>query len=320
MSSRLRFTIILAVAWMLVSVSARPAPQSTGGGGIISERTGQSVTGEFLEFYEQAENPEVLFGDPISDVIEDPIRPGIKLQYFLRARMELDPDQPEGKRVSLTNLGKLLYDETTRGEPVDLAYSPGVCRVMGSQNIAVCYEFLRFYDQYDGEFYFGDPISSLEKLSTGRLVQYFERARLEWWPENPLNARVVLTNLGYIYQGKVRQSPTDPPTTGPKPFKVVLHAFPARPFVSANSQQTISVIVNNQNGDALEGALVKLVVHTPDGQNISHRLPETNSQGLSQTALAVGPYKPGQMITIDVSVEVQNGGQATTTTYFRIWW
>jgi hypothetical protein len=287
---------------------------------VISERTGQSVTGEFLEFYEQADNPEVLFGDPISDVIEDPIRPGYKLQYFLRVRMELNPDLPEGQRVTLTDLGKLLYDETTRGEPVDLPYSPGVCRQIGSQNIAVCYEFLRFYDQHDGEFYFGEPISSLEKLSTGRLVQYFERARLEWWPEYPLNARVVLTNLGYMYRGTVPNPPSDPPTTGPKPFKVVLHAFPARPYVSANSQQTINIIVSNQNGVAQEGALVKLVVHTPDGQNISHRLPETNQQGLSQVILAVGPYKPGQIITIDVSVEVQNGGQAATTTYFRIWW
>ena len=47
-----------------------------------------------------------------------------------------------------------------------------------------------------GEAYFGEPISPMEVMPNGRLVQYFERARMEWWPEKPTGMRVVLTDVG----------------------------------------------------------------------------------------------------------------------------
>ncbi len=66
-------------------------------------------------------------------------------------------------------------------------------------------DFLTFFDRHGGLDIFGYPRT--EVLSTnGRLVQYFQRARLESWPENPPPYNVQLMLIGDAVLG-----PADPP-------------------------------------------------------------------------------------------------------------
>jgi Tol biopolymer transport system component len=51
--------------------------------------------------------------------------------------------------------------------------------------------FLDFFDAHGGLDIFGYPRTG-EILEKGRTVQYFQRARFEWWPENPAGFQVQL--------------------------------------------------------------------------------------------------------------------------------
>jgi hypothetical protein len=118
--------------------------------------------------------------------------------------------------------------------------------------------------------------------------------------------------------------PLDPGKSGTIPnvtnIELVAHAFTARPLVSPNSKQTIYVIVQNQFHQPQSGALVTLSLQMPNGQYENHRLDETDLNGLTQKELRVDAYKPNQIVQVIVKVELPQGPNATTATYFRIWW
>ena len=71
------------------------------------EETGHRVTGEFLEFYRQVDNPLLVYGYPITDAYQDPTT-RIIVQYFQKARFELHPESPQGLRVQLSPLGEYM--------------------------------------------------------------------------------------------------------------------------------------------------------------------------------------------------------------------
>ena len=71
------------------------------------------------------------------------------------------------------------------------ANMPGVGS-LAQPNAAISPAFQSFYDQYGGERVFGRPISN-ELTANGRRFQWFERARLEDWPE--------YANTPYAVQG-----------------------------------------------------------------------------------------------------------------------
>lgn len=323
MTARLRIPIFAILILLLTSLAAQPVQQTTGDGSWSFSESDYTVSGEFLDFYRQTDNYLLLFGFPITEEVDHPVLPGVKSQYFQRARMDLYPNEPEGQRVRLATLGVWLYDETLRGKPADLPYVPGVCRLFEARNIPVCYDFLKFYDEHDGAVYFGEPIAPMEKLANNRIVQYFERARLEWWPENPPGMRVKLTDVGKMdcdNRCPIKLPPDPDNVPRPTLTQLIVHAFTARPLVSPNSTQTIYVIVQNQLFQPQSGVLVTLSLRMPDGQFVNHRLDETNVKGLSMIELPVGAYKPNQIVEVNVEVEVPQGPEAKTNTYFRIWW
>src|SRR5512133_2462996 len=45
---------------------------------------GFTVSGEFLTFYRSVDDPDRLFGNPITIEFDDPTRPGFRMQYFER--------------------------------------------------------------------------------------------------------------------------------------------------------------------------------------------------------------------------------------------
>ncbi|MBI4319668.1 MAG: PD40 domain-containing protein [Chloroflexi bacterium] len=61
-------------------------------------------------------------------------------------------------------------------------------------------EFLSFFDSRGGLDIFGYPRTE-QFFQEGRIVQYFQRHRLEWWPENPAPYRVQLMLIGSVLFG-----------------------------------------------------------------------------------------------------------------------
>ena len=72
------------------------------------EATGHFVTGEFLAYYHSVPNPLELYGNPITEAFVDPTT-GKRIQYFEKARFELNPNVSSDQRVQLSDLGRFLY-------------------------------------------------------------------------------------------------------------------------------------------------------------------------------------------------------------------
>lgn len=158
------------------------------------EESGHRVTGEFLEMYHSVSDPLRIFGLPITDAFQDSLT-GMQVQYFEKARFELDLTTSADPHIRLSSLGHLTYSP---GPVISIQGLSSPCRTYAETGYAVCFDFLKFYDQYGGVDLFGLPISGLEDRN-GRIVQYFYNARFEWQPEQPAGERVVISDLGREY-------------------------------------------------------------------------------------------------------------------------
>jgi hypothetical protein len=278
--------------------------------------TGYSVGGAFLDFYEDAPDPLLLFGYPISAEITG--ANGKVYQYFQRARFELIAGK-EGPVVQLFPLGERLYQA---GEPAPLSSNSPTCRRFNN-GYSVCYSFIAFYDAYKGAVYFGDPISNVEKQD-GRYVQYFENARMEWRANAGSEDIVSLTDLGALYLHNYDQEkasrPPDPGSFGMlNPVKLQARAFVAQPLISVGETQTVYVIAQDQAYQPVENAGVYISVYYPDGTQSDVRASSTNADGISQYTFQVDDAQVKEIVRI--AVQVTYGAAAfETSTWFRSWW
>lgn len=173
--------------------------------------TGHSIWDEFRDYWRRF-GGLLVFGYPITEARMEGDR---KVQYFERARFEYHPENeklpgfaglPKADAlrlvVQLTRLGASLADARTfppaEPPPADLAgvrYFPETRHRVGGA-------FLAFWDRYSGLTNFGYPLSEeVQEVSPldGRTytVQYFERGRLEYHPENAGSPfEVLLGQLG----------------------------------------------------------------------------------------------------------------------------
>ena len=74
------------------------------------------------------------------------------------------------------------------------AYANTEPRQFSATNTVVHGAMLRYYDQMGGESVLGQPLTN-EQSEDGHVVQYFENARLEWWPQRD---QVRLSPLGRL--------------------------------------------------------------------------------------------------------------------------
>ena len=143
------------------------------------EATGHNIHHGFLRYFD-AQGGVATFGPPLT---EEFILGGRTVQYFEKARFEYHPEHA-GTRYEV-QLG-LVGDEVTAGrrpfpraEPIpatpDHRYFPETRQ-------AVHFGFLAYWNSQGALDRFGYPISD-EMTENGRTVQYFQRARFEWFPE-----------------------------------------------------------------------------------------------------------------------------------------
>lgn len=290
-------------------------------GTVSQDQSCHLVEGDVLDFYNSIPNSSFILGEPITDLFDNPLKPSEKIQYFQRARVEYSPDLPAGQRVRLSPLGSLNMENLP---PAELPLSPGACRTF-SNGKNVCFDFLEFYDRYGGEKVFGNPISDLLKLPNNRLVQYFENARFEWWPELPAGMRVRLTDLGRVdfYRNRFPENLLDCSLNLEIVSRVTVKprvkAFPAKIAIKPSELQTIYIIVRDQNLNPLEKVPVSLQIVVEGKITDPIRLQETDSSGLTQGSIPLGNYKPGTKVEVIVSAIVQDK-VATSRTSFHIWW
>lgn len=308
------FSLVLLIGFTTIpgSVSAQ------GSDSVYVPETGHWIRGEFLKEYNSVSDPLLYFGYPITDDFLDTVT-NQQEQYFQKARFDL-VDTPNGPQVQLAHLGSLLHENND--QLANIAEDGPTCRRF-SNGFSVCYAFLQFYDAYNGSAYFGLPISKLEVID-GRYVQYFEDARMEWWPERAAGERVVLTDLGRVYFDKIAANPDllKPNLALNAQGKLanpVVRVFAQKALIGAGEQQIVDVVVQNQYLQAMPGAQVGLTITLPDGTSQFYRLPETNQYGFSQITLPVPSLDAQSVVQLNAEVTI-DGESAEGSGWYRIWW
>jgi hypothetical protein len=300
---------LLAVSW--VSVQAQTIDSR-----YFSE-TGHNVSGDFLVFYESNPNAIFLYGYPITEQFTS--RDGKTVQYFQRARFELHAELPAGQRVLLTTLGRETFVSTG---PVDVA-GAFACRAYSETGHSVCFTFLEFFDAYGGVAQFGYPISSFE-YHEDRIVQYFEKARLEWQPWRPEGQRVVVADLGRAYFDQLGEDPGLLPPVRPADntisavLKLRVRAFTWKAITLSEDEQRVFVVVQDQNLQPVKDASCVASLHWPDGREENQSL-TTNAAGVGILKVPVRNQPPGSSIRANVTCSYNNLNSSTITS-FRIWY
>jgi peptidoglycan-N-acetylglucosamine deacetylase len=165
--------------------------------------TGYTVSGNFLRYWNQF-GGLASFGYPISGVFE---RDGLKMQYFERVRMELHPGAwPARYDVLLGRLGADLTAHRTQETPFRRVGggSNANCTYYQPTGHWLCYGFRDYWQRNGALEIFGYPISE-EFREGGFVVQYFERARFEWHPENRPPWDILGGHLGRQRMDQERQ-------------------------------------------------------------------------------------------------------------------
>lgn len=161
--------------------------------------TGHTLGGPIREYWE-SHGGLWLFGYPISEPYPTTSEDGrpIVAQYFERARLEYHPALDDTQyRV----LGGRLGHDLTVARQEEPAFRPVLGTVLGCDYFAptghsLCAPFRDWWHARGGLPIFGYPISQAFD-EDGHTVQYFERARFEYHPENAgTDWEVELGHLG----------------------------------------------------------------------------------------------------------------------------
>jgi peptidoglycan/xylan/chitin deacetylase (PgdA/CDA1 family) len=164
-------------------------------------QTGFEISGPFFQYWWRFGGLPV-FGLPLSSEID---RNGMTIQYFERARFELQPGTwPERHDIHLSRLGvELASGREDEGpfKPIE-AESDDHCTFFAQTGHTLCGGFRNYWQDFGGLAIYGFPISQEFREvnpDTGDtyVVQYFERQRFEWHPgEWPERHDVLLGRVG----------------------------------------------------------------------------------------------------------------------------
>ncbi len=308
------FLLIIGMGAIGVSQAARAQSSDS----VYISETGHWIWGEFLRTYNSVPDPLLFFGYPITDDFSDPIT-NQRVQYFQKVRFDL-VDTESGPQVRLAPLGELLHEA---GAPLaDIPNDGPTCRSFES-GYSVCYAFLQFYDANTGGTRFGNPVSEVEVID-GRYMQYFDYARMEWWPDRPAGQRVVLSDLGRIYFDKVVANPellksSAPANIAGNLLQPKVRVFTQHALIGAEEQQTVYVVTQDQYLRPIEDAEIGVTLVFPDGSKEFYRLPESNKFGISQFSFTVADLPLRSEVNIEAEVSIR-GEFARGRSWFRIWW
>jgi len=330
-SVRSLLIVVVIGALLLGNLSAAYA-ETPGGNCRYFTETGHYVCGEFLEFFETRGGVEI-FGFPLTEAFDDLAR-GMQVQYFQCARMEWHPYNPEPYKVQLG----LLVDELgyrfplVRPEQIP-AFNNDLHHYFPETGHVVSYAFLDYFREKGGLDIFGYPRSEF-MYEDGYIVQYFQRARMEWHPEDLSGPQMRVTRLGEVYTGRFGipggyDDPQPPPAEPDVPTDPLVEPTAMLLQISASASvryavigrvgvQTVFVYVTDQQQQPVHGAAVRMTVHYQSGDQ-RYEFEPTNASGFTRYSFDILPSAPGQKVMIDVTV-THDDLTATTQTFFLPWW
>lgn len=286
--------------------------------------TGHWVIGDFLNAYNSVSNPTLLYGLPITDEFVSKAAGGLRVQYFEYARFEYRPENPPELRVVKSQLGKLLYDQEQPGPANPIAQRDAGCRYFSETGFQVCFAFLDFFEKNGGIDQFGYPISELEEHDTF-YVQYFQFARMEWHPELANGKQVILTDVGrrYFYQFEDIKLAQAVITNGVAHLVMDLqvHAYVSQPVMTANGEQTIYVVVQDQSLVPVSGVVVTASLRLPGapaGSETVLPVNVTDEKGIARINFPIRQQSNG-LVEIVVTATFNDLTRKTITSY-RVWW
>ncbi len=173
----------------------RVTPQTGDAGGVLAsatftvaapsrcfQETGQCVQGRFLDYW-QANGGLVRNGFPLSGELIETLEDGRAhtVQYFERVRLEYHPENTAPYDILLGQFGRHI-----RPADAPVSQQPG-STYFAETGHNVSGDFLAYWEANGGLAQFGYPLSEeISEPIDGKpyTVQYFERARFEYHPEN----------------------------------------------------------------------------------------------------------------------------------------
>jgi hypothetical protein len=320
----LLISLILVLGFLLVAPSsAQPSIPYCDQVEYFPE-TSHNVCDQFLEFFD-ARGGAGIFGYPITEQF---VENGRLVQYFQRVRMEYHPELSSAYQVQLGLLGdqfaapnqKNRISESDKPKSNDPAR-----RYFPETGHTAQFDFLEFFEKNGGLDNFGYPVTEFF-IDNDRVVQYFQRALMEW---NPNRGDIVLHNLGEMWVDAyphLRPLRNSAPQLAPSGETVQLpttitdlraSASVRNAYLGLEGDQTVWVYVNDQNGLSVQGAEVKLVSPTLPGV-VELAMPTTDELGHTQATLSLPGLTPGQLVILEAQVSYQ-GLTATARTYFLVW-
>ena len=284
--------------------------------------TGHTVRGEFLDFYNSRGGLRI-FGFPITEEFQ---LNGRAVQYFQRVRMELHPEKQAAERVQLALLGEELGKRTAT-QP---ASGPNTHfqRYFPQTGHMAIYAFLSFFDKNGGAETLGYPISEYgAENGKGRIVQYFQRAKMEWYPELTPQQRVQLADLGSIHfdllaaQGKVDPA-LKKPVAAPSlidnvPLSLKVSATTKHTVTARRGDQTLFVYVTDQKNTPVEDAAVIFTLRDAASTS-AYTMRRTDTNGFTSLTFDAGAFQPAQTVFISVTA-ASRGITGTDRTSFFAW-
>ena len=317
-------TCLLALGFLLVAPSS--AQQS---GPVCADvqffpESRHNVCDQFLAYFQSRGGAEI-FGYPITEQF---LENGRLVQYFQRARMEHHPELSAAYQVQLGLLGDQFA-------PLDLKPRIGASdkpksndpqrRYFPETGHTVQHSFLAFFEENGGLDIFGYPVTEFFS-ENDRVMQYFQRALMEW---DPNQSSVVLHHLGEMWvdqQPQLRTLQNTTPQLSPSGEMIsstdvvdALHttASVRGAVVRAKGDQTVWVYVNDQDGRPVAGARVAFVVLSPSG-DAEFQLAPTDALGHTQADYRVEGAGAGERVILEVVVSFQGVKTETRTSYF-VW-
>lgn len=314
-------TFVLKIALALAVLSLVIVPmvwaQTPGPSEQFFNQTGHGVRDPFLSFYLNTGGP-TQYGYPITDSYVDP-NTGILVQYFQKARLEWWPGNADPYKIQLGLLGDDL-GKRQPGLPVSAIPSPSDpgCHYYPETGQAVCFRFLEYFAATGDIFQYGYPVSGIT-LENGRMVQYFQRARMEWWPEKPPGHTIQLAELGQIYYdyAKLDRTRLQPRILSANPGAVTgltAYASVTNAIIAQGGSQVVYVRVQDQLNKRLAGAAVTMVAEFPNGP-VAYTLPPTDANGLTTFTFAAGNHMPGTTVPLRFIVDYAGLSTETRTSY-----
>jgi hypothetical protein len=316
-NKRIRWDFVLLVLIISSALAGFNASAQTIDSQYFPE-TGHFVEGEMLKEFRKASDPITVYGFPITDEFSRDQR---RYQYFEKALFIFDPQNIQGNQVRRLPLGKMLYphDATPSYTPISTG-----CRVFPESGLRypVCFAFLDFFETHGGISQFGYPISNFEQRE-GMIVQYFQRARLEWHPELPAGNRILLTDLGKEFFELNDENPqlliphldnNIPPSV----LSINVRPYPVLSVMPRVGRQSVYVVIRDQNSRPVSNAKVNMIVTLPSGEKQFHDMAVTDENGIAFSSFDIKSKTTG-LVEVAVTAIYEHINEQSFSS-FRIWW